>query len=91
MYKKINKIVSRGPSFAQTYYDFIEDVIKNKQFDILKDVTYVKYKIDIDGFASTDIFKKESFKKILSFNVSKGFFLSSFILIYNYKFFNLVF
>ena len=71
MYKKINKIVSRGPSFAQTYYDFIEDVIKNKQSDILKDVTYVKYKIDIDGFASTDIFKKESFKKILSFNVSK--------------------
>lgn len=71
MYKKISKIVNRGPSFAQTYYDFVEDVIKNKQSEILKDTLYTKYKIDTDRYVTIDVLKKDSFKKILSYNVSK--------------------
>jgi len=72
LYQRIIKVVSRGPSFVQSYYDIIDEIISYGQSDLLQDVMILKFKIDTKTFDSIDSLKKSSFKIISGFTVSKG-------------------
>jgi hypothetical protein len=72
LYQRIIKIVSKGESYLQSYYDLIDEYVDYGKTNILQDVMATKFKIDTTTYASIDIFKKTTFKKLASFTESKS-------------------
>jgi hypothetical protein len=72
LYQRIIKVVSRGPSFVQSYYDLIDEVIFYGQSELLQDVMILKFKIDTKTFNNVDSLKKSSFKTVSGFTISKS-------------------
>jgi len=72
IYQKILKIVGKGKSYTQNYYDLIDEVISFGQYELLQDVLATKFKIDLRTYATIDDFKKTSFKKLSSYTESKS-------------------
>jgi hypothetical protein len=66
IYNRVMKIVSRGQSQLQTYYDFVDEIINNGQSVLLQDVYYTKFKIDTTKFDTIDSLKKNTFKQLAS-------------------------
>lgn len=72
LYERIIRIVSKGESYVQNYYDLIDEVVDNGKSVILQDVMITKFKIDTTTYASIDNFKKNTFKKISNFTESSS-------------------
>lgn len=64
LYNRIVKIVSKGESYLQNYYDMIDELIENRKYGQLEDVLKTKFKIDLRTYQNIDILKKNSFKII---------------------------
>lgn len=71
LYERIVKVVSKGESYLQNYYDLIDEVIEYGKSELLQDVMLTKFKIDTRTFATTDALKKSTFKKVSGFIESK--------------------
>lgn len=72
LYNRIIKIVGRGQSYLQNYYDLLDEVIESGNSDLLQDVMLTKFKIDTRKFSSIDQVKKNTFKSISFFLESKS-------------------
>jgi hypothetical protein len=72
LYERIIKIVSKGESYLQNYYDLIDEVIEYGKSGMLQDVMYTKFKIDTRTYKSIDDLKKTTFKKISNFTESQA-------------------
>ena len=66
------KVVSRGESYIQNYYDLIDEVIENGKSGVLEDVMSAKFKIDTRKYDTIDNLKKKTFKIISGFTESKS-------------------
>ena len=66
------KVVSRGESYIQNYYDLIDEVIENGKSEVLEDVMSTKFKIDARKYDTIDNLKKKTFKIIAGFTESKS-------------------
>lgn len=72
LHERIIKVVSKGESYIQNYYDLIDEVIDNGKSEILQDVMATKFKIDTRTFGTIETLKKNSFKKVSGFTESKA-------------------
>lgn len=64
IYSKIDSISKGGEDNRQVYYELIDELIKNSEYEHLSDVMLTKYDINIDYFIDINDFKIKSYEKI---------------------------
>ena len=64
-YQKIDKIAKKGKDNFQEYYDYIDNLIINKQYGVLTQVLFIKYDFDYTKYFSVTDVKEQSWKNIL--------------------------
>lgn len=72
LYTRIITLVSKGQGYLQNYFDLIDEVIEYGKSELLQDVMSTKFKIDTRQFASIDMLKKNTFKRIAQFTESNS-------------------
>lgn len=64
IYSKIDSVSKGGEDNRQVYYELIDELIKNSEYEHLSDVMITKYDINIDSFIDINDFKIKSYEKI---------------------------
>lgn len=64
-YQKIDKIAKKGKDNFQEYYNYIDNLIINKQYGVLTQVLFIKYDFDYTKYFSVTDVKEQSWKNIL--------------------------
>lgn len=63
--KKINKIAVKGYTHQQEFFNYIDEVISNGNYNVFKDVLEIDYKYKIDKGAVINDIKKEIWYAVL--------------------------
>jgi hypothetical protein len=64
-YQKIDKIAKKGKDNFQEYYDYIDNLIINKQYGVLTQVLFIKYDFDYAKYFSVTDIKRASWNQIM--------------------------
>ena len=64
-YQKIDKIAKKGKDNFQEYYDYIDNLIINKQYGVLTQVLFIKYDFDYTKYFSVTNIKRASWNQIM--------------------------
>lgn len=64
IYNKIDAISRKGKTSVYQYYNYISEIIDNKQYYLLQDVMIKYYNIDIRYYKTIDEMKRDTFPKV---------------------------
>lgn len=79
--KKINKIAVKGNTHQQEFFNYIDEIISNGNYNALKDIMLIDYKYKIDRGAVINDVKKEIWNAVL--RRTKPLFLQKLTKLYN--------